>query len=136
MKAGPLGWIWPCCLRRLKISRLSDESKMDYMGDSMRVKQLCRLIDSNDGVTRDEVDASLRPIANKSRFHWRQESPLVTSVRKGRQDLVEHLIAVAKFDVNSRCNDPRNWCPLAAAIANNDFEMARLLVNRFKAGNC
>ena len=108
---------------------------MEYISDSMKVKRLCQLIDGDDGVTCDDVDASLASITNRSRFHWRQESPLVASVRKGRRDLVSHLIDVGKLDVNSRCNDPKNWCPLAAAIANNDFEMARLLVNRFKAGN-
>jgi hypothetical protein len=54
--------------------------------------------------------------------------------RRPSPDVVEHLLKVGRFDVNSRCNDPANWCPLAAAIRSNHLEMARLLVDRFKAG--
>jgi ankyrin repeat protein len=57
---------------------------------------------------------------------WRQFSPLISSVKKDRQDLVKLLIEKGKFDVNSRCNDPNNWSALSVAIANNNHDMANI----------
>ena len=105
--------------------------KMD--GESVKIRKLCHLIES-ERITYDYFEQIVRQISNKSRPTWRRESPLVSSAKKGRQDFVEHLIEVEKFDVNSRCSDPVNWCPLAAAIANRHYEMARVLVLRYKAG--
>ncbi len=66
---------------------------------------------------------------------WRQFSPLISSVKKDRQDLVKLLIEKGKFDVNSRCNDPNNWTALSVAIANNNHDMAQFLVSSMGAGS-
>ena len=71
--------------------------------ESVLIKQLCRMIEHETSTLRlDDVTEILKKIPNKLRQVWRQGSPLVLSVKKDRQDLVELLIDSGRMDVNSR----------------------------------
>jgi hypothetical protein len=78
---------------------------MDCHGgsESVLIKKLCRMIEHETStLRRDDVIGILKRIPNRSRQVWRQGSPLVLSVKKDRQDLVELLIESGRMDVNSR----------------------------------
>lgn len=71
--------------------------------ESVLIKKLCLMIEHQTSTLRpDDVIEILKKIPNKSRQVWRQGSPLILSVKKDRQDLVELLIESGRMDVNSR----------------------------------
>ena len=95
------------------------------------IEELCESIE-NQNLSLNEAHYVFSKLSRTSRKEWAGSSPLISAVKKDRKSLVSQMIFRDNFDINSTTKFFRNgeWCALATALHNGNFELAKYLESK------